>query len=438
MIFGKILFFLYTISCFPIQFIFYLASFLNPRAKVFREIRIQAKAELKSLKISKENPIYWLHGASVGELDQAKTLARVIKQNQPKTKILITWVSDSVTEKNLKDSPADFHFPLPLDGPFSYQLILKTFSPSYLLIFAWDTWAWLIYSAKKNSCKVYLVCATLGTASNRKKGILIYFTRLIFSWLDGIYPTHTAYEKDFLELYPNKIHPTIQTLGDTRFDAVVERILNTKPNPNFQNWIDSLELNSLEFSILRKEPIVFASTYSICEKGILDWLAISQFQNKISIWIFPHKINSFRIEKLKSDIQNLGWDVALYSEKKQNSSITIFDELGILAYAYQYSKLVYVGGGFHHRIHNVIEPAYFGNPILTGTKIENSSEAQVLESIQGLFKFSTMQELTEKVESWLLENFNFQEIRMKNKKFVLANTGASQRIYEKIWKKSKI
>jgi 3-deoxy-D-manno-octulosonic-acid transferase len=102
MIFGKILFFLYTISCFPIQFIFYLASFLNPRAKVFREIRIQAKAELKSLKISKENPIYWLHGASVGELDQAKTLARVIKQNQPKTKILITWVSDSVTEKNLK------------------------------------------------------------------------------------------------------------------------------------------------------------------------------------------------------------------------------------------------------------------------------------------------------------------------------------------------
>jgi hypothetical protein len=57
MIFGKILFFLYTISCFPIQFIFYLASFLNPRAKEFREIRIQAKAELESLKISKENPI---------------------------------------------------------------------------------------------------------------------------------------------------------------------------------------------------------------------------------------------------------------------------------------------------------------------------------------------------------------------------------------------
>ncbi|PJE04596.1 MAG: hypothetical protein CK427_02135 [Leptospira sp.] len=431
-VFGFLLFILYTIIAPFIQFLFYLAIFLSPRARRFHELRLRADIEIKTLEVPNNN-LYWLHGASVGELDQAKALAREIKRREKNCLLLLTWVSDSVTERNLIDSPCDYHYPLPLDGPFSYNLILRTFRPKKLILFAWDTWAWLIRSAKSSNCQVYLVCATLGDTSSRNKGVLSYFTKLIFSWLDGVYPAHSILEKDFLSILSSKQKSLMKTLGDTRFDAVVQRIQNTKPNLHFQDWATK----NRKFHE-GKLNLVFASTYPNSELGIIEWLSTTRLKGRISLWIFPHKIKKERLDTIQERVQSSAWSLSKFSENKPESEIQLMDELGLLAYAYQHANLVYVGGGFQHRIHNVIEPAYFGNPIFTGRKIENSSEALVLESLHGLFRYLSMMELLLDLELKIVNQFDFSEIRLRNKNFVLANTGASQRIYEEIWKHPKV
>jgi len=430
--FGTILFLLYTIVAPFIQFLFYLAIFISPRARRFHELRLTANREIKTLTIPNKT-LYWLHGASVGELDQAKSLGKVIKKREPNSLLLLTWVSDSVTERNLLDSPCDYHYPLPLDGPFSYRLLLGKFRPKKLILFAWDTWAWLIRSSKSSGCQVYLTCATLGDTSNRNKGVLAYFTKLIFSWLDGVYPAHSILEKDFQSILTQRQRSELKTLGDTRFDAVAQRIQNTKPNVKFRNWAkENRNIHKAQLNL------VFASTYPSSELGILEWLSKTKLKNQISLWIFPHKINDDRLLYFEDKLKDSDWTHARYSQNDPSATIQLMDEMGLLAYAYEHANLVYVGGGFQHRVHNVIEPAYFGNPLFTGMKIENSSEALVLESLHGLFRYESMIELLDDMEEKILSEYNFAEIRIKNKNFVLANTGASQRIYEEIWKHPKV
>jgi 3-deoxy-D-manno-octulosonic-acid transferase len=377
--------------------------------------------------------VYWFHGASVGELDQAKALGRELKNREPNSFLILSWMSDSVTKKNLKDSPADFHYPLPLDGPFSYSQFLGIFQPAKLVLFAWDTWAWLIYSANARHTSIYLACATLGEKSARLGIFSKQLTELCFSWMKGILPAHSIHEPRFLSLLESvKPKPFLQTAGDSRFDSVIQKMESNSPQESFLHLLKTMGLEDSKKCHI--PVIIFASTYPICETGILEFLEKSN-DNSI-VWIFPHKIEPARIEFLRERISNLKISNSTSSKYLEGSRVLIFDELGILAFAYRYAKFAYVGGGFHHRIHNVIEPAYWKLPILTGSRIENASEALVLESLGGLKRVSGISELSRACLDWdkPSELENLYRLGEKNKNFVMDNQGASKRIYETIWK----
>jgi 3-deoxy-D-manno-octulosonic-acid transferase len=434
----------YTFFSYPIRFLFFLASFIHPRPGQFRKIRLDSRKEFLKLNFSEINKkeIYWFHGASVGELDQAKALGRIVKDNEPNSYLILSWISDSVTEKNLQDSPADIHIPLPLDGPFNYDFFLKRIRLNKLIIFAWDTWTWLILSAKRNNAEVYLACATLGENSSRKSWLSKYLTKLCFSKMDGILPAHSLHEPRIKKLIsPDNKHIFIETLGDTRFDSVIQKMLNTKPSKHFQDFLEKRKSSQTT-----KNIFLFASTYSNCEEGILDWARNeSQFKNKnLQIWIFPHKIDPKRISFLLAKFESKGITASKFSDilnqrdetnsHSMDSDVIIFDEMGILAFAYQYANIAYVGGALHKKIHNVIEPGYWSLPLITGSKIQNSSEAIVMESLGGLKTVSSPMELSQTIGEYLeLRNEKREEIGAINKNFVMENQGASQKIYKRIW-----
>jgi len=130
---------------------------------------------------------------------------------------------------------------------------------------------------------------------------------------------------------------------------------------------------------------------------------------------------------------------ARFSEKgisALDSDIVLFDVLGVLAFAYAKAGIAYVGGAVHNRVHNVIEPAYFGLPVLTGPKIFNSAEALELRKRGGLWTVLTASEFLER-ENYLSVESHYRLAEKTNSDFVTENRGASERIWKTFLERRK-
>lgn len=408
----------YKIVSLLMKGILHFLSVFSTRASSFlkkRELRIEDLPERKGSKV------VWLHGASVGELDQCKALARYIKEVEPNSFIIQSVFSDSVQESNFKDHVSNYNFFLPLDFPNAYNNIFEKLKPDILLIAAWDTWPNLILKAKSCSTKVYLFCATLSKSSGRYKNILARtLTKKVLSLLDGISPTHKIYESIFQELTDSRVK--VKVCGDSRFDSVIQKIEN-KTGDN--GVIEKLK------SIPKEKVIILGSTYSSCDSL---WFPIIKdlLEKGFSFWIFPHKINTERLTEIEKGLKEYNLQPTFFSKLETSSytGVIVFDLLGVLAYSYQYSCLVYVGGAIHNRVHNVIEPAYFGNPIITGTKIKNASEAVVLNQLGGLFIVNESKDVLSVIEGLFSEPEKLKNVNQLNSRFVKDNAGASKRFYD--------
>jgi|JI8StandDraft_1071087.scaffolds.fasta_scaffold00469_18 3-deoxy-D-manno-octulosonic-acid transferase len=408
--------------------LFQILQFFVPK---LRKVIVERENDLKKLldfPFEKNRKVVWFHAASVGELDQSRAIAKTLKEKNNFVFILQSVYSSSVTTKQLEDSNFDLTFHLPFDFPFSYDKIIRKFQPDVLMILAWDTWPNLIRNLKKAGAKTYLACASLSESSSRNKGLSRMLTKATFRNLDGIFPSHEILTPYFKPLVSEKT-PLI-SLGDTRFDAVLNRIETNKPNDRF---LDFVKKYNLHFKTER--PILFGSTYPICENNLLGFLEKNKSETS-NFWIFPHKWEADRMSTLSKELERYG-SVGNFSnlvdQQGEYPRFLLFDEMGILAFAYQFARFAYVGGGFHHRIHNTIEPAAFGLALLTGSKISNAPEAIVMQKLGGLFVCQNEEDFSTRLSVLLSDQTKTQEIGEKNRKFVLENRGASERIYLKVF-----
>lgn len=421
-----LLYFFFTTLIYPIVIIL---PFFSEKAKVFLARRKLDKLEInrfskdKSFNLEK-SPVIWLHAASVGELDQCKALAKSIKENEPGTYIIQSVFSESVLEKNYDKENTFFTFRLPLDFYFSYDFIFKTFKPESLVLMAWDTWPNLILAANRHKCSVYLASAVLDPKSKRGSFFARSLTKSVFSKLSGIGAVNESMLPAFRDLAGEKVK--IQSLGDSRFDSVVDKIKSKKPDESFVEFARNYT----------KEPIlILASTYKDCDLIVLEEI------DKIislgySIWIFPHKIDANRIQETISFLQRKGYNASLYTKVKNpcKDRIILFDALGILAFAYFYGRIAYVGGAMHNKVHNVLEPAYFGLPLLTGSKIFNSFDALELQKKKSLRVVNSSKEFLEAIQVYSDENI-LKQFSATNKEYVLSRLGASLAFYNAFLKK---
>ncbi|MCE9501901.1 MAG: 3-deoxy-D-manno-octulosonic acid transferase [Leptospira sp.] len=397
-----------------------ILPFFSKRAKSFLEERKQDRLKIINLDFDPAGKrVIWFHAASVGELDQCKALANVLHEKEPETIILQSTFSESVTNKNLQGHVSFLNFRLPVDFYSAYDFIFNKFKPEILILMAWDTWPNLIMAAKRHQTRVYLACATLNESSRRKGFLAGMLTNSIFSKLDGISPANEIFSERFRKLTNGSVR--ITSCGDSRFDSVIEKIENSGTNSRFNRLLEKYPW---------KKKVIFASTYSACEKILFP--AIPDIPEDTGIWIFPHKISDERINDIKTHLDSLKIEYTVYS-KFQDGPLprtVIFDVLGILAFAYREATIAYIGGGIHNRVHNVIEPAYFGLPVLTGPKIHNSPEAQILLKFGGLFTCNTENEFRKNFLYLLSNNGRVKKINSENRQFVKTNRGASLRFYQ--------
>ena len=402
------MFVFYQFLTFWLYIVLKLSYLFSKRVRQFVQIRKKEKKEILSLSFSAGKTI-WFHAASVGELEQAKALALEYTKQEPQTFIICSVFSESVHK--LENTKNLFFFHLPLDFYNSYNFIFETFKPQSLVIFAWDTWPNLIFSANRYKVKIVLCCAVV---TKRAVFPFHYFFTYLCQKIDLILVSHQI----FLEKFQNlKITKNVKIGGDTRFDAVMDKIQNQKQS--FQK----------PTHYIYQKILILASTYPICEKLWIPLLN-KPFLQKYAIWIFPHKIDKTHILQIQNLLKKENLKFDKFSDNSSfGEKIVLFDIMGLLAFAYKEANIVYVGGALHKKVHNTIEPSYFGCPILFGPKIQNSPEAIIFAQQKGGFVLSNSDSIEKSVQ--YIEK-NEETIREKNKSFVLENQGSSYKIYQEI------
>ena len=409
------MFFFYQIFILVTTSLLYLLSPFSSSLRKFLDNRAQGLRKLREIMAADSSPTLWLHAASVGEAQQASALAQTVKKKQRNMQIILSVYSNSVTipestsntkkkadgksPHTLPFAAENFHsvFYLPVDLPWQWQKLLAHKKIKYFVAMTWDLWPNLLRTLKKNHVKTYLCSAAFDPQSFKNSGLggwAVHLFRFQYRDLEGI---ATVSQED-QRMAQRLARPTtkIKTIGDVRYQA----IKNRKKSARQANLLTPFQR--------LKNVIFFASTYRADEDIFIPLInPLFEKFTHLNICIFPHHIEKKRIREIADTLQpekiiaNLFTEDSLLIKKDTNHRVIIVDQLGLLAFAYQYCLLSYVGGGFHHRIHNTAEAAIHGKMTLSGPRISASPIARELKKKKYLMVCHNRQELFEQVCSLL-------------------------------------
>lgn len=409
--------FLYNLLLlFASQIVKFLAVF-SPKIKLFVDGRKTVFQNLES-RISSTDKTIWFHAASLGEFEQGLPVMEKIKKEFPNHKIVVTFFSPSGYEVRKNNSIADACVYLPFDTKSNAQKFLKLVHPDLVFFIKYEYWPNYLNELKKLNIKTYLISGIF-----RKN-------QAFFQWYGGFYRNALkAFDYFFVQNESSKLllqklgYKNVKISGDTRFDRVVS-ILETD--------------NSLDFIKLFKNntiTIVIGSSWPKDESLLVNY--INQTNEKVKFIIAPHNIKVEQIQELRNSITK---KTVLFSEKENtdlsNYDVLIVDTIGILTKIYSYADIAYVGGGFGNPgVHNILEPAAFGIPIIVGTNYSHFAEAVALVHQEGCISIANQNELNDTFSN-LISN---EDIRHEKghicSTFVQMNKGATNVIMKHICNK---
>jgi 3-deoxy-D-manno-octulosonic-acid transferase len=339
------------------------ASLFNEKARLWINGRKNIFSRIES-EVEKNSNIVWFHAASLGEFEQGRPLMEAYRKRNPDTKILLTFFSPSGYEIRKNYNGADYIYYLPLDTPRNAKRFISLVNPSMVIFIKYEFWYHYLNQIKKNNIKLYLVCGIFRedqvffkSYGNWYRKILTFFTHLFIQDLESI------------DLLKSININNVSFAGDTRFDRVAQIATVSK----------DIE-TALKFSN-NKFCFVFGSTWPQDEEILAKY--INSSPENYGFIIAPHEIHQSHIAEL---IQKLTVPYTLYSTAENTdlskSKVLIIDNIGMLSSLYKYGKVAYIGGGFGAGIHNILEAAVYGMPVVFGPKFQKFREAKELIQFQ--------------------------------------------------------
>jgi len=404
--------FIYQISI-QIYFIaIKIASLFNPKAKQWIDGRKNIFYQLNKT-IQPNDNIYWFHCASLGEFEQGKPIIDEIKAKHEDIKIQVTFFSPSGYELRKSYKNADYIFYLPLDTKKNAQQFLKTVRPTKAFFIKYEFWYNYLFELKNNKIPTYLISGSF----RKDQAFFKFYGTLNKKML--CYFSHFFLQTETSKLLLESIGFNNTTVtGDTRIDRVYENSLN----PNNVTLIKSFKGN--------KSIIALGSSWPKEEEIITEFIHASKKNYKYII--APHDISTEHIKKIKTLLKT---DFILYSEANSENikSVTtlIIDNVGLLSNIYQYTDIAFIGGGFTGALHNILEPASFGNTLLFGPKHHKFHEAEDLLKLQAAFVIKDTDDLHGVINHLEVDN-TLKEAQNAASKYIKEGIGATQLILKKL------
>jgi 3-deoxy-D-manno-octulosonic-acid transferase len=367
-----------------------IASLFNHKAKLWKNGRKNLLQNLKK-NIDSNSDYAWFHASSLGEFEQGRPIIEALKQEYPNIKIILTFFSPSGYEIRKNYSGADYICYLPLDTRRNAREFIKTVNPKWVFFIKYEYWYHFLRQVHKNNSKLYLVSGIFRKEQLFFKSYGNWYRKML-GFFDHLFVQNSS-SAELLESIGVKNY-TIA--GDSRFDRVVQ-----------------IAEQSKEIEIARKfsegfNVIVGGSTWEPDEKILIDYIKSSD--KNIKLIIAPHEIHAEHIKLItdKIDIPYSLFSNANETDLKE-SRILIIDNIGMLSSIYKYGQVAYIGGGFGVGIHNTLEAAVYGMPVIFGPKFKKFQEAQDLVSTRGGFSINSPEEF-----SALADRFFSNEFELKS------------------------
>lgn len=408
--------FIYNILISLLTFGMKVFALLNDKTKKGVEGRKQSLDKVKSA-FSKTDKVIWMHAASLGEYEQGLPVLEKLKDNFPQHKILVTFFSPSGYENVIKKSNiADVICYLPFDKKNTVKEFISQFNAELFFTVKYDYWYNLLAELKNQGTKIYVISALFYERQSFFTSYGKWFVRQLQKDVDWFF-----HQTQFsLALAKSVGLMRSSVTGDTRFD----RVKQLRGRDNHVDFIADF--------IGENKAVIFGSSWQAEEKMAE---VISRKNNTAKLIIAPHDLK--RVEHLK----NLFPDAVLYSEVQNtqslvsHSQILIIDSIGLLSKLYSYADVAVVGGGFHDAgLHNILEAATFGVPVIFGNHYRKNPEADDLVSANGGKSFPDEYTASEFV-LFLLNEENREELAEMSQnagKFVDEKPDSTKMILQKI------
>ena len=410
--------FLYNIITLLAAQLLKIVALFSPKMRLFVDGRKSVFQTLAD-KIQSSDKTIWFHAASLGEYEQGLPVIEAIKQQFPNHKIVVTFFSPSGYEVRKNNTVADVTVYLPLDTISNAKQFISLVHPEMAFFIKYEYWPNYLNELKKQQIKTYLISGILRE------------NQAFFKWYGGFYRNALkTFDYFFVQNESSKNllqsigFNNVKVSGDTRFDRVVSIL----ERDNSLDFIEQFKDN--------KTTIVIGSSWPKDESLLVNY--INQSSDDVKFIIAPHNIKQEQIQELKNAITK---KIVLFSENVetrhalslQEYSVFIIDTIGILTKIYSYADIAYVGGGFGNPgVHNILEPATFGVPVVIGPNYSHFAEATALVNMEGCISIQNQIQLNEAFDLLLHNEDERLEKGHICSTFVQMNKGATQTIMNHI------
>jgi len=396
--------------------LFHIASFFNEKIRrgiAGRRVLFDA-LEANMARIHSPRRI-WFHASSLGEFEQAKPIISAIKSRYPNVVVVATFFSPSGFDHSKNYKLADVISYLPFDWNADTERFLEIVRPTVAVMVRYDIWPNMVWNLSARSVPLILANATLKETSPRLRPGVKQFHRTLYDCFATIL-TVSESDAHAFRRFASTAH--IEPVGDTRFDQVNIRAADARSRHLLPESITS-----------GKTVFIIGQSWPEDEEVILP--ALLDLQREIPgllTIIVPHEPTEEHLDLLASQLEGRSTFIR-FSEVGSygNEQCIIVDSVGVLVPLYKYAQCVYIGGSFRQGIHNVLEPAIFGVPVIYGPKHTNSQEAVALAAHGGGFVIADSASFASAARTLLTDEDRRTAAGAAARTFVESNCGATER-----------
>jgi len=404
---------IYNIAIYFYQGLIALAALFKSKAKFWIDGRKDWEQKLEEATKGQDN-IFWFHAASLGEFEQGRPLIEKIKAEQNHVFILLTFFSPSGYEIRKDYSGADYICYLPSDTKKNAKRFIAITKPKQVFFIKYEFWYNYMKILKEQNIPLYLVSGIFRDKHIFFKGYGAWFRKQLQAFTYFYLQDQFSVDKLKSIGYDNAL-----LVGDTRFDRVIEIAEQVQP------------INIVEDFVAHKPCLVIGSSWADDEELLAKYINNNPSYKYI---LAPHEIDSSHLEAIESLLKEPS---QRFSDFRENSNadavVLIIDNIGMLSSIYQYADMAYIGGAFKTGLHNILEAAVYGMPVVFGPKYSKFQEAKDLIEEQAVFSISSYEELSVVLDTYLSHKTKSKVFAQKAKSFIYKSKGAANLIYANVF-----
>ncbi|MBE6300850.1 MAG: 3-deoxy-D-manno-octulosonic acid transferase [Parabacteroides distasonis] len=410
---------MYSILIHFYAFIVALIAPFHRKARLMRMGQWKTNRILRE-KIDRNAKYIWFHASSLGEFEQGRPMMEQIKANYPEYKILLTFFSPSGYEVRKNYAGADVICYLPFDTPYRVKKFLNLANPVMAVFIKYEFWGNYLGELKKRGIPTYIISA------------IFRQEQLFFQWFGAPYRkmlhsfTHLfVQDKRSQELLAEYGIRNVTVCGDTRFDRVLDVRNQARDLPQVDRFVKQKQGQ-------KSYTLIAGSSWPQDED-----IFIPYFNNhsEMKLIIAPHEIHQEHLTYIESLLKrpSIRLSEAMQDETLlEGKDCLIVDSFGMLSSIYRYGTIAYIGGGFGAGIHNTLEAAVYGIPVLFGPRYQKFKEARDLIKVGGGFSVASKEEFDAKMDELLTYPEVLDAVGKSAGEFVSGNAGATQQIMKEV------